>query len=188
MATAISYQMVIALVSPNKNAPSKNFSLQHHWRSSSQISPRATGPPSRSSISTNSSRGVRFRHCERNKAMSGAYLGIKILHDKDSAYRQRHDFVRHRPRHSGSDVAHAPLRRSARTRRGSAHVVRADFFFTPPAVVVQPVTGAALIAPTGADPLAHGWWPPTRSMRSPACAGCRSFGCKSESAGSHTMP
>ena len=68
------------------------------------------------------------------------------------------------------------------------NVVRADFFFTAPAVVVQPVTGAALIAPTGADPLAHGWWPPTRSMRSPACAGCRSFGCKSESAGSHTMP
>jgi uncharacterized membrane protein len=34
------------------------------------------------------------------------------------------------------------------------NVVRADFLFTAPAVIVQPVTGTALIVLTGADPLA----------------------------------
>lgn len=81
--------------------------------------------------------------------MSGAHLGIKLLHIVSAMIlfgtglgTAVQMWLTHR---SGDPRALAVVARN---------VVRADFFFTAPAVVVQPVTGAALIALTGVDPLA----------------------------------
>src|SRR5215468_12742635 len=68
----------------------------------------------------------------------------------------------------------AHLTRDARVIAAAARsTVLADFLFTTPAVIVQPVTGVLLIMNAGFGP--HEPWLVgfTRSMRWPARAGCR---------------
>ncbi len=81
--------------------------------------------------------------------MSEAYLWIKVLHVVSSAVlfgtglgTAFQMWMAHRSRDPGSIAT------------VSSNVVMADFLFTMPAIVVQPVTGFALVWLAGFDPLA----------------------------------